>query len=111
MLVPLSVSLPASRHSTDAEVIERRDRVRLRPQSHTAGLEAGVTVVEIELAVEPRLHVIPHGHDTDGVPLPECWRLHACAGELAASAIVVVQPEIALERVGPDHVVLAVGEA
>src|SRR5262245_28667840 len=49
--------------------------------------------------------------DTDGVPLAKRRRLDAGARQLSPAAIVVVQPEIALEPVGTDDVVLAVREA
>ncbi len=93
------------------QVIERRDRIGLGPQPHATGLESRVAVVEIGLAVEPRLHAIAHSHDADSVPLPERRRLHARARQLPASSVVRVQSEIALERIGSDGVVLAVVEA
>src|SRR5207249_3242798 len=75
------------------------------------GPDAGVTVIEIQLAIEPRLHVIAHGHDSDRVPLPELRCLDLCRGELSTSPVVIVEPEIILEGVGADDVVLAVGES
>src|SRR5438445_13821318 len=89
--------LAACRHATDREVIERRDRISLRPQAHTAGSEATVVVIEIELAVEPRLDVIPHRHHPDRVPLPEGRCLHPRARQLPASAVLAVPAEIAFE--------------
>src|SRR3989442_13216199 len=95
----------------DGEVIEGSDGIGLRPESHTPGCEACVPVVEAELAVEPRLHVVTERDDALGVPLTERRGLHARGRELTASPVVVVQPEIVLERIGPHDVVLAVAEA
>src|SRR2546427_9387457 len=103
--------LPAPGHPANREVIERRDRVGLRPQSHPTGLEARVPMIEIELAVEPCLHVIAEGDEAHRMPLAERRWLDARGGDLPASAIVVVQPEVVLERVGADDIVLAVVEA
>src|SRR5438445_2544724 len=89
--------LAAYRHATDREVIKRRDRISLRPQADTAGSEAMVVVIEIELAVEPRLDVIPHRHHPDRVPLPEGRCLHPRARQLPASAVLAVPAEIAFE--------------
>src|SRR5437867_12286602 len=108
MFSPLST---AARDAADGEVIEGRDGIGLRPQTDAAGLEPWVTVIEVERAVEPRLDVIANRHDPDHVPLTECRGLHAGRRELTAAPVVVVQPEIVLERVGPHDVVLAIGEA
>src|SRR2546425_13344522 len=102
--------LRASRHTANRQVIECRDRIGLRPQPHATGLETRVTMVEMELAVEPRLHVIAQRDDPDGVPLPELRCLDSRGGELAASAVVVVEAEVVLEGVRADDVVLAVVE-
>src|SRR5437867_3806151 len=101
----------AARDAADGEVIEGRDGIGLRPQADAAGLEPGVTVVEVQRAVEPRLYVIANRHDPDRMPLPERRGLHAGGRELTAAPVVVVEPEIVLERVRPHEVVLAVGEA
>src|SRR5207249_9078472 len=63
--------LRASRHTANRQVIECRDRIGLRPQPHATGLETRVTMIEMELAVEPRLYMIAQRDDPDGVPLPE----------------------------------------
>src|SRR5256712_1214383 len=102
--------LAACRHATDREVIKRRDRISLRPQAHTAGSVATVVVIEIELAVEPRLDVIPQRHHPDRVPLPGCRRLDARGRQLTPASVVVVEAEVVLECIGTDHVVLAVVE-
>src|SRR6266511_2252466 len=99
-----------SGHTTNRQVIERRDRVGLRPQSHPTRLEARVPVIEGELAVEPRLHMIADGHEAQRMPLAECRSLDARGGDLAAPAIVGVEAEVVLERVRPDDIVLPVVE-
>src|SRR5436190_6222433 len=104
------LSLAACRHATDREVIKRRDRISLRPQAHTPGSVATVVVIEIELAVEPRLDVIPQRHHPDRVPLPGCRRLDARGRQLTPASVVVVEAEVVLECVGADHVILAVVE-
>src|SRR5215471_13819818 len=100
--------LPASGHPANRQVVERRDGIGLCPQPHSAGLEACIAVVEIELAVKPRLHVIANRDQANRMPLAELGCSHTCCRDLAAPAIVVVEPEIAFERVGPHDVVLAV---
>src|SRR6266849_6833594 len=102
--------LPASRHTANRQVIECRDRIGLRPQPHATGPETRVTMVEIELAVEPCLHVIAQRDDPDGVPLPERRCLDPRRGDLTATTVVVVEREVVLERVGADDVVLVVVE-
>src|SRR5216117_149625 len=104
-------SSTASAHTANGEVIEGRDGIGLRPQADAAGLEPWVTVIEVQRAVEPRLDMIANSHDSDHVPLTERRGLHAGSRELTTAPIVVVEPEIVLERVGPHDVVLAVGEA
>src|SRR2546422_11746987 len=102
--------LRASRHTANRQVIECRDRIGLRPQPHATGLETRVTMIEMELAVEPRLHVIADRHEPHRVPLPECRGLDPRRGELAASAVEVVEAELVFEGVRAEDVVLAVGE-
>src|SRR6266511_2115287 len=84
--------------ASNREVIERRDRIRLRPQPDATGPEPRVVVVEVERAIQPRLHVIAEGHDPNRVPLSERRRLHARTRELPSSAIVGVQPEVRSEE-------------
>src|SRR5882724_9169204 len=54
--------------------------------------------------------MVADGHHPDHVPLTERRRLDAGARQFTAAAVVVVQPEVALERIGSDDVVLAVVE-
>src|SRR5437867_12784100 len=96
---------------TNDEVVERRNGIRLRPQPHAPRLEPRVVVIEVEPAVEPRLHVIADRHDAQRVPLAERRRLDGGARELVAAAVVVVQAKVFLERVGAHDVVRAVPEA
>src|SRR2546428_2465564 len=105
---PLSA---AARDAADGEVIKGSDGIGFRPQADAAGLEPWVTVIEVQRAVEQRLYVIVNSQDPDHVPLTERRGLHARGRELTAAPVVVVEPEIVLERVGPHDVVLAVGEA
>src|SRR2546425_1069745 len=80
-------SSTATCDATDGEVIEGSDGIGLRPESHTPGCEACVPVVEVELAVEPRLHVVTERDDALGVPLTERRGLHARGRELTASPV------------------------
>src|SRR6185369_3734397 len=100
----------ASGHAADRKVIERRDRVGLCPQPDSARLEARVSVVKQQRAVEPTLDVVANSNDPKQVPLTERRGLDAGARQLTAAAVVGVQPEIAFERVGPDNVVLTISE-
>src|SRR5437870_7908011 len=95
--------LRASRHATNRQVIECRDRIGLRPQPHATGLETRVTMVEIELAVEPRLHVIAQRDDPDAVPLPELRCLDPRGGDLTATTVVGVEPEVVLAGRSEEH--------
>src|SRR5262245_22605249 len=104
-------SLAASYYTANREVVERGDRIGLCPQPHPTGLEPRVAVIEIRGAVEPGLDVIAHGHHAHQVPLAKRGRLHARARQLPPPAVVVVKPEIVLESVGANDVVLPVVEA
>src|SRR2546422_3147416 len=57
--------------ATNSETVERGHRVGFGPQPHATGLEPRVTMIQVQLAVEPRLHVVAHGHEANGVPLAE----------------------------------------
>src|SRR5207244_1539953 len=88
-----------------------RDRIGLCPEPHSTRLEARVSVVEQQGAVEPALDVVTDGNDPQQVPLSERRRLDTGARQLTAAPVVVVQPEIAFEGIGSDNVILAFGEA
>src|SRR5437867_4277802 len=94
-------ALAASNNATNAEAIKGRNRIGFRPQSDATGPEPRIAVVEVQLAVEPRLHVIAYGDDTDRVPLAQRRGFHPRARELTSSPVVVVEPAGALARVGP----------
>src|SRR5215471_5629144 len=79
-----------TRHPADNQVIERGNRVGLGPQANLARTIARVPMIEEERAVEIRLDVIPHCHDSDGMPLAERRRLHAPRGQLMPPAVVVI---------------------
>src|SRR5438132_13557935 len=104
-------SLAASHYAANREVVECGDRIGLRPQPHPTGLEPRVVVIEIRGAVEPGLDVIANGDHPHQMPLAKRGCLHARARQLTAPAVVVVKPEIVLESVGANDVVLAVVEA
>src|SRR5205809_4039834 len=104
-------ALAASNNTTNGEVIKGRNRIGFRPQSDATGPEPRIAVVEVQLAVEPRLHMIAYGDDTDRVPLAQRRRFHPRAGELTSSPVVVVETEVVLEGVGTNDVVFAAAEA
>src|SRR5205823_6395487 len=103
--------LGASSYSANGEVVKGRDRICLGPKPDAARLEAGVAMVQIEFAVEPALEVVAERDDAHRVPLTERRRLDAGARQLTPPAVVVVQPEVVLERVRANDVVLPVCEA
>src|SRR5437764_14240475 len=103
--------LAAPGYSANGEVVEGCDRICLGPQPDAARLEAGVAMVQIEFAVEPALEVVAERDDAHGVPLTERRRLDAGARQLTPPAVVVVQPEVVLERVRANDVVFPVREA
>src|SRR5439155_9212199 len=104
-------ALAASNNATNAEVIKGRNRIGFRPQSYATGPEPRIPVVEVQLAVEPCLHVIAYGDDTDCVPLAQRRGFHPRALELTPSPVVVVETAVVLERVGANDVVCATAEA
>src|SRR5262245_2362420 len=106
-----AVKLAAGCPPPHRQIIERGDRVGLRPEADSARFEPSVVVVEMQRAIEPGLHVIPHGDETYGMPLAQRRRLHPGRGDLAAPAVVIVEAEVVFERVGPHQVVLPVIEA
>ncbi len=67
-------------------------------------------MVQVQLAVEPRLHVVSYGHEANAVPLAERRSFHGGRRELPPASVVGVEPEVVLERIRADDVVLAVGE-
>src|SRR2546425_1799970 len=86
--------LRASRHTANRQVIECRDRIGLRPQPHATGLETRVTMVEMELAVEPRLHVIAHPAAPAGGQRPEPRGLAPRGADLPPPPAVAEDPEV-----------------
>jgi hypothetical protein len=68
-------------------------------------------MIEPALAVEISLQMIAHRDHPDCMPLAERRRLDGRRGELMAAAVVVVQPEVILQGIGPDHIVAPLGEA
>src|SRR5262249_56472308 len=92
-----AVSAPASDHATYRQVIERRDRIRVGPQSHAAQLEPCISVLEVPLAVEQRVDTVTDRKDAHRVPLPERRRLDVRARQLSAASVVVVEPKVVLE--------------
>src|SRR4029453_1985751 len=100
----------AARHAADRKIVERRNRIGFCPQSHSTRLEARVSVVEQHRAVEPTLDVVATGNHPEQMPLTERRGLDAGARQLTAAAVIGVEPEIAFEGIGPDHVVLAIRE-
>src|SRR5262245_44326674 len=101
----------ASCHATDRQVIECRDRIGFGPQSHSPQLEACISVLEVTRPIEPGLGMVADRKDSHRVPLTERGRLHAGARELTPAPVVVIEPEVVLERIGADDVVLAVAES
>src|SRR5215831_5037564 len=97
-------------HTANHEGIECRDRIGFRPEPHSACGEARVVMVQVLLAIEPSLDVIADGHDANRMPLTKRWRLDARRRQLTPPTVVVVEPEVVLQRIGPDNVVLAVVE-
>src|SRR5450432_1410011 len=55
--------------------------------------------------------MIAFGGDAQSVPLAKRGSLDACAGDLTAPAVVVVEIEIVLQSIGTDHVIATFGEA
>src|SRR6266850_207026 len=79
-------------------------------RSMTATRVRVVAVVQQALAIERGLDVIAHGNDVDRVPLAEGRWLDVGGGSLVPAPVVVVQPNVVLQGVGPDHIVAAVGQ-
>src|SRR5262249_18272759 len=100
-----------ARHPAYDEIIKGRNRIGLGPQADLAGAIAGIPMLQEEHAVERRLEVLPYRHHLDRMPRPECRRRHTRRGQLVSSAVVVIQPKIVLQGVGPHHRVVPLGAA
>src|SRR5262245_35787781 len=97
--VAMAARLPTSRDAAYHEVVECRGRIGLRPQAYAARSKAPVAGIEEERAVEPALDVVAGDDRAHRVPLPERRRLDPGALEHGAAAIVVVEPEVVLQRI------------
>src|SRR5215813_8190775 len=97
--------------ATNGQIIEGGNRVGLCPQTHSTGLESRVAVVEKQRTIEPTLDMVTDRDHPEQMPLTEGGRLDAGASELIAPAVVGVEPEVVLERVGSHHIVSMVAEA
>src|SRR5947209_2861913 len=95
---------------SDRQFVEGGDRISLRPETDAARGKPAVASVDERLIVEPPPDVVADSRNAQLMPLAERRRLDACAGDLTAAAVVVVEIEVALERVGADHVVAAFSE-
>src|SRR5262249_37718997 len=111
VMTTTSLACVLALHPADREVVEGRDGIRLRPEPDATRSESRISMVEEQRAVEPGLHPVADGHDPQEVPLRERRLLHGGRGDLSPAAIVGVQPEVVLQRVRPDDVVLAAVEA
>src|SRR5262245_11119846 len=100
-----------ARHPAYNEVVERGYRVGLGPQADLAGAIAGVLVIQEECAIEIRLDVLTHGYYPDRMPLPKCRWLYASRRQLVSPAVVVIQPKIVLQGIGPHDIVMPLCEA
>src|SRR5215831_11342108 len=98
-------------HPAYDEVIEGGDRIGLRPQADLARAIAGVPMVQEKRPVEIRLDVITHRYHSYRMPLAQSRRLHARCGQLVSPAVVVIQPKVVLQSVGPHDIVVPLGEA
>src|SRR5262249_12293018 len=98
-------------HRDDNQIIECRDRVRLRPKPNPSGGEAAIAMTDEKLIVQPALDVITLCRDAQFMPLAERRSLDTHTGDLMAAAVVIVQIEVVLQSIGPDDVITAFGEA
>src|SRR5262249_42070413 len=72
--------------------------------------EPRVTVIEEQRTIQPTLDVVADCDHSEQLPLTEGGRLDAGARELTAPAVVGLEPEVALQRVGSHYVVCVVTE-
>src|SRR5215468_1979163 len=96
--------------ATNRQIIERGNRIGLRPQAHSTGLESRVAVVEKQRTIEPTLDVVTDRDHPEQMPLTESGRLDAGASELTAPVVIGIEPEVVLKRVGSHHIVCVVAE-
>src|SRR5882724_2326021 len=108
--LPSSTSLAAAFRATNGELVKRGHRIGLGPQPYVPGLEPRIAMVQVQLAVEPPLHVVAHGHEAHSVPLAERGSFHGRRRELPSASIVGIEAEVVLERVRAHDVVLPIGE-
>ena len=69
-----------------------------------------VTMINQMLIVKPALDVIAVRSDTEFVPLAKRWSLDIRTGNLTPTSVVVIEIEVVLQRIRPNHVVTALGE-
>src|SRR5438445_13322843 len=81
-------ALAASNNATKGEVIEGRNRIGFRLQSYATGPEPRIAELEVQLAVEPRLHLIAEGDQADRVPCAQCLGCRRSAGVLILYLVV-----------------------
>src|SRR5215475_12526595 len=96
--------------ATNGQVIERDDRIGLRPQTYPTSFESCVAVIEEQGTIKPALDVIIDRDHAQQMPLAECGGFDAGARELLSPGVVGKEPEVVLERAGSDHVIGAVAE-
>src|SRR5262249_59363039 len=62
--------------STYNQIVEHRDRIRLRPKPNSPGGKPTVVIVDEMLIVQPALDAIAFGSNPQFVPLPESRSLN-----------------------------------
>src|SRR5713226_7248923 len=98
-------------HTADDEIIKRRDRVGLGPQAHLARAIASIAMLQEQHAIQIRLDVLADGDDPNRMPLPECGWLYTRARQLVSSTVIVIEPKVVLQGVGPHDIIMPLGEA
>jgi hypothetical protein len=101
---------PPPENATDREVVERGDRIGLRPHADRPGSKPTIAMIQQERPVEIALYMITDRDDPESVPFAEGWGAHPSTGKLVAAVIVVVESEIAFEGVRSNEFIGTVGE-
>src|SRR5436309_10680647 len=68
-------------------------------------------MIQEEPAIQIGLDVITHRHHPNRMPLPEGGRLRARRSKLVTPAVVVIQPKVILQGVGPYDIIVPLSDA
>src|SRR5215831_4226857 len=96
---------------TDYKIVERGDRVCLRPEADSSRGKPAVAMVDESIIVQPAPDAIALRSDAQLVPLTKRGSLDSHASDLVTTSVVVIEIEVVLQCVRSDHVIATIGES